>query len=143
MSAGQALGAGGQAIGAVGGFFGGRGRAKLLKRDAHNQMLAGEAEAADRLREGRAALAAASVAAASSGFTSEGSATDVLASLARRVDTDSRRARWEASLRVQRLKNEARAEKRAATFGLVSGLLGAGASLAAPTGTPAQEASEG
>ncbi len=143
MSAAAAVGAGGQVIGAVGGFFSRRGRAKLLKRDAHNQMLAGEAEAGDRIREGRAALAGASVAAASSGFTGEGSATDVIAGLARRVDTDSRRARWEASLRVQRLRNEAKQEKRAAVFGLASGLLGAGATALTPTGSPADAAAAG
>ncbi len=140
MSVGQALGAGGQAIGAVGGFFARRARAKLLKRDAHNQLIAGEAEAGDRIREGRAQLAAASVSAASAGLTGEGSATDVIAGLARRVDTDSRRARFDASLRVQRLKNEARQEKQAAIFGLASGILGAAGGLLTPTGTPAQAA---
>lgn len=145
MSAAAAAGAvvAGKAVGAVGGFLSRRARAKLLKRDAHNQMLAGEAEAADRLREGRAAIAQATTIAAASGFTTEGSATDVIAGLARRVDTDSRRARFEASLRVQRLKNEARQEKRAAIFGLASGLLSAGASAVAPSGSPQQAAGEG
>lgn len=140
---GNPIQAAGQAVGAFGGFFARKARARLLKRDAFNQMLAGEAEAADRLREGQAALAAATTRAAASGFTTEGSATDVIAGLARRVDTDSQRARYDASLRAKRLRNEAKQERRAAAFGLGGGLLGATASLLTPTTSPQQAAGEG
>ncbi len=124
-----ALAAGAAGVQALGGFFGRRARARSLAEDARIQTLAGESEARDRMRAGSAAMAAGAARGAASGFTLEGSATDVLAQMARDVEVDAGRARWDAALRARRLRNEARQENRNAVLGLVGGGLAAGAGV--------------
>lgn len=117
-------------VSAVGAFAGSRARSRALKADAVAEQQAGAAESADILREGRRAQGAGAAVAGASGVTLEGSAVDVLAQMAAENATSAGRARWDASRRALRLRNEAAQVKRQGTFDLVTGLMEAGAETA-------------
>lgn len=111
------------------GFFAARKQAAGLRADARATELAGIAEANRRARLGREAIGTGTAIAGASGFTTEHSATDVLAQMAAESETSAARARWEANTEADKLRFEAKVRKRAGLLGIFTGLA-AGAATA-------------
>lgn len=112
------------------GMFMAGAQAKALRSDARAVEAAGIAEANDRARAGREAVATGAAIAGASGFTTEHSATDVLARMAAEAETSAGRARWEANREADRLRYEAKVRKRGALFGLFSSVIKSAAIVA-------------
>lgn len=125
------------ALDALGSFVQGRAarvqskmRARVLEQDALARKAAGESEALGIEREGRAAVAAGTVAAATSGFTVDGSALDVLGWMEQQTGANAGKARWEAEREARAIRNEAAATRYQGKVAYATGLIRAGSSLA-------------
>ena len=125
FSAGTAIGAAADVAQGFFGLFGGFAQAKALKQDARQRELIGIAEANDIARQGREAEAFGAAQAGASGFTLEGSATDVLARLGAEAETAAQRARWEAYRDADQARYEAKIRKRQGILGFAGAFLGA------------------
>lgn len=128
-TADAALGAS-SALEGIFGIFSAAAQAKALRADARATELTGIAEANRRAALGREAVGAGFAIAGASGFTTEYSATDVLARLAAEAETSAARARWEANREADQLRYEAKVRKRNALFGLFSGIVKGAAAAA-------------
>ncbi len=118
----------------LGGIFGlsaAVSQARALRVTARQVENAGIAEANTIGRQGRFAVGRGVAIAGASGFTVDGSASDVLADLAAEAETSAARARWSADREAERLRFEARQTKRAGVFGLVSSVFKTGAAFVA------------
>lgn len=118
VSASEGLMAGASLAEGVFGVFAAGAQARQLRNNARSRELQGLAESNQRAREGREAVAAGAAIAGASGFTLEGSATDVLARMAAEAETNSARARWEAHWDAEQMRYEAKVRKRQAWIGL-------------------------
>lgn len=110
-------------------YAAGKAKAAALRRDALEAKKAGENQARAIERNSRAAQGAGTVAAASSGFTVDGSALDVLSWMAQQYDADARTARYNANMDAVRLRNEANMAVYQGRVGQVTGYVRAGASI--------------
>lgn len=106
-----------------------RANANQLQGTARQRELEGVSEALDRTRAGRAAVATGVTIAGASGFTSSGSATDVLARMAQEAEVSAARARFEASRDADLMRYRAKVERRQASMSMIGGIIKAGASF--------------
>lgn len=134
ISGSQYASAGAAAAEGIFGLYQSLNQARALKRSARQVEMAGIADANDRAREGRRAIGYGMAVAGASGFTVDGSATDVLAELSALSETSAARARWSADREAERLRFEARQTKRAGIFGAILGVAKAGLTLGAGGG---------
>lgn len=131
-AADASLGAANVLEGIFGALIAGK-QAAGLRADARTTELAGLAESNRRARLGREAIGAGIAIAGASGFTTEHSATDVLAQMAAEAETSAARARWEANGEADKLRFEAKVRKRAGLIGIFTGFV-KGASAVASGG---------
>lgn len=91
-------------------------RARFLFVQARRAAQFGVSRSVEVARSGRSAVATAAVRAGASGFTAEGSATDVIARLAQEAETGRQRALYEGFRESDDLRHQARIQKSSARF---------------------------
>jgi hypothetical protein len=136
-SGGSSGGAGGSATGKAiaqlaNGFFAMQAHnanARAYQANARQREIEAVAEANDRARDGRAAVATGVAIAGASGFTTSGSAADVLARMAAEADTAAARARYEGLRDAQALRHRAKLEKFKGKQAMLAGTINAVASF--------------
>lgn len=137
ISGSEALAAGVPLLDGIFGFFGGRAQGRAFRARANQRLRESVTEAEDRSRAGRARVARGVTIAASSGFTTEGSATDVLARMAQEEQTGADRALYEGLRDARELRYRERLARRRGRNALLGGVFGhvASAATAAATGS--------
>lgn len=110
----------GHLIEGFGALQAGKAADKAARADADQREREGMAEANDRARQGRAAVARGAAIAGSSGFTLEGSAMDVLTRMEQEASTAAERARYESYRDADRLRYQGKVAKQQGMFSFVS-----------------------
>lgn len=126
----------GLATGVVGGVFQGlaqrassRYNAGVLKQQADITAVQGAEDERIQREQGAQSLGQSRTAIAKSGVTNSGSALDLLSRSAGAAELDAQKVRYSSQLEVNRLRSQAKIEKRQGNLALIGSAIGAGTSL--------------